>query len=163
MEVVKKLAPDLIIANKEENEKDQIEQLAEEYNVWVTDISTLADAMTMIKDIGKITGKSKQATGLIRRIKTNFLELETFNKENLYPGSSFQLPTAYLIWKDPYMTVGGDTFINDMMKHCGLQNIFEDKTRYPAISLDELNNSDCQLVMLSSEPYPFKQKHIDEL
>lgn len=161
--LVNKLSPDLIIANKEENEKDQVEELAEKYDVWVTDINTLEDGLAMIKDIGEITGKSDLAGGLITRIKMNFLELQTFNSENSYSTRSVHLPTAYLIWKDPYMTVGGDTFINDMMKHCGLQNIFESKMRYPCITVDELNKSSCQLVLLSSEPYPFKQKHVDEL
>ena len=61
------------------------------------------------------------------------------------------------------MTIGGDTFINDMMKQCGLQNIFEDKLRYPQITIEHLLKSNCQLILLSTEPYPFAQKHIDEM
>ena len=71
--------------------------------------------------------------------------------------------TAYLIWSKPYMTVGGDTFINDMLLHCGFENIFSDKKRYPQINIHQLPIAHCQLLLLSSEPYPFKQKHIDEL
>ncbi|MEO5782451.1 MAG: helical backbone metal receptor [Ginsengibacter sp.] len=154
VELIKKLQPDLVIANKEENVKEQIEELANELNVWVTDVNTLDNALLMINDIGELTYKSHEASALIALIKNEF-----FN----YKKPSLKISSAYLIWKEPYMTVGGDTFINDMMKCCGLQNIYEDKKRYPEITLQELQSANCQLVLLSSEPYPFKQKDIDEL
>ena len=61
------------------------------------------------------------------------------------------------------MTIGGDTFIHDMLDRCGLQNIFANEKRYPIITADEMKSRNCQLVLLSSEPYPFKQQHINEL
>jgi ABC-type Fe3+-hydroxamate transport system substrate-binding protein len=61
------------------------------------------------------------------------------------------------------MAAGGDTFINNMLKECGLSNVFENISRYPEISIDQLPALNCQLLLLSSEPYPFKQKHLDEL
>ena len=61
------------------------------------------------------------------------------------------------------MTVGVDTFINDMLRQCGFENVFSNKTRYPQINIADLQTANCQLLLLSSEPYPFKQKHIDEL
>jgi ABC-type Fe3+-hydroxamate transport system substrate-binding protein len=73
------------------------------------------------------------------------------------------LPAVYLIWKDPYMTVGGDTFIHHMMQHCGLKNVFEKERRYPVINLEDLIEKSPQIILLSSEPYPFKEKHINEL
>jgi ABC-type Fe3+-hydroxamate transport system substrate-binding protein len=159
--LIKKLQPDLIIVNKEENVKEQVEELANEFNVWVTDVNNLEDALAMIQDVGELTHNVSEAETLITRIKTNFSRLHTIN---LPTGKAcYKLQTAYLIWQKPYMTTGGDTFINDMMKRCGLQNIFENKARYPQISLDDLNIADCQLVLLSSEPYPFKQKHVDQL
>ena len=154
IDLIKKLKPNLVIANKEENVKAQIEELANDLNVWVTDVNTLEDALLMINDIGELTYKHQKASTLITRIKTNFSQLQTKN---------YKPKTCYLIWQKPYMTIGGDTFINDMMKHCGLQNIFENKNRYPQISLNELNIANCQLVLLSSEPYPFQQKHLYEL
>ena len=71
--------------------------------------------------------------------------------------------TAYLVWRKPYMTIGGDTFINDMLLQCGFENIFASEKRYPEINMEDLPTANCQLLLLSSEPYPFKQKHIDEL
>ncbi len=154
LKLIKKLQPNLIIANKEENVKEQIEELAKDFNVWITDVNTLEDALLMIKDIGEITHKTNEAELLISQIEINFSQLQPTN---------YKLQTCYLIWKDPYMTIGGDTFINDMMKYCGLQNIYEDKTRYPEITLEELQIANCQLILLSSEPYPFKQKQAEEL
>ena len=163
IDLIKKLQPDLIIANKEENVKEQIEALAKEFNIWVTDVNTLEDALIMIKNVGDITRKTSDAETLISEIKTNFFQLQTKNFK-LRPGdSSGHVQTCYLIWQKPNMTIGGDTFINDMLIHCGLQNIFEDKKRYPEITMHDLHIASCQLVLLSSEPYPFKQKHIDEL
>jgi ABC-type Fe3+-hydroxamate transport system substrate-binding protein len=61
------------------------------------------------------------------------------------------------------MTIGGDTFINDMLHKCGFENIFSNQNRYPEINIAQLPVANCQLLLLSSEPYPFKQKHINEL
>jgi ABC-type Fe3+-hydroxamate transport system substrate-binding protein len=159
--LIKKLCPGLIIANKEENEKSQIELLQADVNIWVTDISTLQGAISMIKDVGGLTGKFDEATALIAAINNEFSGLPVRDKK---------ISAAYLIWQNPYMAAGGDTFINDMMNQCGLQNIFSDKKRYPEITLEELKtvaadaqNKPCELLLLSSEPYPFSQKHVMEI
>ncbi len=154
--IIQGLQPDLIIANKEENVKEQIEQLAQHYTVWVTDVNNLQDALNMIKDIGELTSKEKETGLLIREINSRFDQLTPKLKN---PNQK----TAYLIWRKPYMTVGGDTFINDMLLKCGFENVFANKKRYPEISIENLQVTGCQLLLLSSEPYPFKQKHIDEL
>jgi ABC-type Fe3+-hydroxamate transport system substrate-binding protein len=151
---VHQLQPDLIIANKEENVKEQIEALAADYPVWMSDVNNLADALQMIADIGTLTGRSAVANTLISNINKAFTEMPEMEKP---------VKTAYLIWQKPYMTVGADTFINDMLHQCGFENIFSNKTRYPEVSIDQLQTAHCQLLLLSSEPYPFKQKHIDEL
>jgi ABC-type Fe3+-hydroxamate transport system substrate-binding protein len=151
---IRELNPDLIIANKEENVKDQVGELAKHFNVWVTDVNNVADALRMIHDIGTLTGKITAAQKLIAAIQPGFAKLQT---------STHKLKTCYLIWKEPYMTVGGDTFIHDILLQCGLQNMFAGQIRYPEVSLEVLQNIKPQLIILSSEPYPFKQQHIDEL
>ena len=109
----------------------------------------------MMLSLGKITGKQTQAEDLVNRIKTNFSELQ-INKS--------RRNACYLIWKDPYMTVGGDTFIHDMMVRAGFNLNFPQKEkRYPVITIEDLLTANCKLLLLSSEPYPFKQKHIDQL
>lgn len=148
------LRPDLIIANKEENVQEQIEELAKKYPVWVSDVNNLNNAFSMIECIGEITHRKQNAEVIVKQIKVNFAGLQFSNPKPL---------TAYLIWKDPYMTIGGDTFINDMMDKAGFQNVFADRLRYPQTTMEELQYCNCEVLLLSSEPYPFKKKHIAEL
>ncbi len=157
-EIIDQLKPDLIIANKEENVKEQVEELAKDYPVWVTDVNDLESALQMIMDVFSLTRKT-QAGQIIHSIKLGFIDLQN----TLQKIQTRKLKTAYLIWRNPYMTVGGDTFIHDMLDRCGLNNIFHNKKRYPSITVEELKDAGCELLLLSSEPYPFKQKHIDEL
>lgn len=147
------LQPDLIIANKEENVKEQIEQLSENYPVWLTEVHNLEDSLKMISDIGLITNRIEKSDKIIFEIKGAFDKM---------PGAD-PLPVSYLIWKNPYMTVGGDTFINDLLSKAGFQNVFAQRHRYPEISVEDIRNSGAKMVLLSSEPFPFQQKHIDEL
>lgn len=154
LSTIKKLNPTLIIANKEENVKEQIEELAKDFAVWVTDVNTFEDALQMIEDIGHLTNTTTKANHLTQKIKEEFATIPSINKPT---------NTCYLIWQNPYMTVGSDTFIHAMLQKCGFNNIFSHKVRYPEIDIDQLKTLDCQLLLLSSEPYPFKQKHIDEL
>lgn len=152
--LIRELQPDLIIANKEENNKDELEALMKEFPVWVSDISTLKDALNMIESIGKITGKEEKSLEIIQQTKIAFRGLQTIHPKT---------KTAYLIWRNPWMAAGKDTFINEMMLYCGLENCFSDITRYPEISLHQLNEKKCQLILLSSEPFPFKEKHAMEI
>jgi ABC-type Fe3+-hydroxamate transport system substrate-binding protein len=154
LEIVDSLEPDLIIANKEENTKEQIEQLQEKYPVWVSDIYRLEDSLDMIERIGEITGTISQAAGIKKAIENDF---RTLNPIKHRPS------VVYMIWKEPYMVAGGDTFIHDMLTRCGFYNVFAERRRYPEISVENLQLACPQFVFLSSEPYPFGQKHIDEL
>ena len=152
--IIHELKPDLIIANKEENVKEQVEELAKDYPVWISDINNLDDACEMILTVGLIVDKPIVAQAMVDEIKKRFTQSPILDSKFL---------TAYLIWQKPYMTVGGDTFIHSMMEAAGFENIFADKTRYPEITIEELQTANCKLLLLSSEPFPFKQKHIDEL
>jgi ABC-type Fe3+-hydroxamate transport system substrate-binding protein len=154
IEKVKALQPDLVLANKEENVKEQIEALEEIVPVWVSDVATFEDALQMITGIGEITNRSKEAATLVTQIVTHFKKL---------PPSTFRHSVAYLIWREPYMAAGGDTFISDMLNKCGLLNVFENEKRYPQISIEQLAERDPEVIVLSSEPYPFQQKHANEL
>lgn len=156
MDKIRELNPDLIIANKEENVKEQIEALSQEFPVWISDINNLTEALDMIKQIGLITNRKEQAEDLSKSIEQAFLNLKS-QTPNL------KLNTCYLIWKDPYMTVGGDTFIHHILTQAGFENLFASSKRYPEITISELQTLNCELLLLSSEPYPFQQKHIDEL
>ena len=153
IEKIISLQPDLVIANKEENVKEQIEALQKSMNVYVSDIKNLDDALIMIDDIGNLVDRKMQSQQIIKKINNGFADIK----------NEVELPAAYLIWRNPYMATGGDTFINDMMQRCGIHNIFKNESRYPEIDIEQLQQLNCKLLLLSSEPFPFKQKHIDEL
>jgi ABC-type Fe3+-hydroxamate transport system substrate-binding protein len=153
LEKIKALQPDLILANKEENTRQQIEELASQFPVWVTDVSNLSEALKMITTVGMLTGKVEQATFLKAHIAQEFEQLQQDK-----PYKSWR--SCYLIWKDPYLTVGSDTFIHDMLQRSGFENIFAALSRYPEVTLEATRNADCELLLLSSEPYPFTQRHI---
>ncbi len=156
-EKIKALQPDLIIGNKEENEQAQIEELMKHYPVWMSDINTLNDAYKMITDIGSIVNKQNASEKIVLQIKSEFNSILNSKSKILN-----QKSTAYFIWKKPYMVASEDTFINEMMITCGFKNVFQNKTRYPEVTLEELQQLQPEVILLSSEPYPFKEKHIKE-
>jgi len=159
-DVIEKLRPDLIIANKEENEQEQIEELCKRYPVWISDIYNLNDAFEMMRRAGEITGRRSQAEGLVQAIKDQYQRFKIENvKCKILNGS-----VAYLIWKNPYMAAGANTFIDHLLGECGFTNVFSNqKSRYPEVSTQMLIGKKPELIFLSSEPYPFKEKHIAEL
>ncbi len=154
---IEQINPDLIIANKEENLKKEIELLSKTFPVWISDISNLIEAYQMIEQVGALVNKQEKAGEILKTIKSEF---ENWKQQK---GPGTRLRTCYLIWKKPYMTVGGDTYINDMLQLAGFENIFNSKSRYPEITVKDLQIFNCELLLLSSEPYPFKQQHIAEL
>jgi ABC-type Fe3+-hydroxamate transport system substrate-binding protein len=151
---VRALQPDLIIANKEENTREQVEALAMDFPVWISNIQTVDEGLQMILGIGDLTCTAAMAAELITAISKGFSQL---------PGSSLPRNVAYFIWKDPWMCAGGDTFINDIIFRMGWRNVLAGQMRYPEVSPQMLADAGVDLVLLSSEPYPFKEKHIAEI
>jgi len=157
-EKIAALQPDLIIGNKEENEREQVLQLMENYSVWMSDIKTLPDACAMIRGVGELTDKKEKAGEIASTIESRF---NNFKKE-IHPAPKRK--AAYFIWKNPWMVAGNDTFIDHLLRTCGWENVFAKKTgRYPETTLAELKESGAESILLSSEPYPFKEKHLAEL
>jgi ABC-type Fe3+-hydroxamate transport system substrate-binding protein len=156
IDVITELNPDLIIGNKEENERSQIEELQEKFPVWLSDIVTFEDALNMMRTIGKLVNREVKANQIVQQIidkKKNFDLKFTSNK---------RLKVAYFIWRKPYMVAANDTYINEMLRTFGAENIFESKVRYPEIELQDLKKYDVDAIFLSSEPYPYKKKHLAE-
>jgi len=149
-DLIDELKPDLIIGNKEENEEGFIKQLSEKYPVWMSDVFTLDDALDMIEMIGDITGRSRNAEGIVVDVLVAFEEI----KELPNKGS-----VVYLIWNDPIMAVGKSAFINDMLKKAGFDNALSEH-RYPELSIERLIELKPDQLLLSSEPFPFKEKHL---
>lgn len=154
LDIIESLQPDLIIANKEENTREQVEELSAKFPVWVSDITTIDHALQMIAEIGQLTGREAQAITLIKDIRAGFDSLRA---------ASVARRVAYYIWREPWMVAGGDTFVSDMIKTIGWENACAQLDRYPEVSPDRLRAMGADLVLLSSEPYPFKDKHIAEI
>jgi len=150
---IKSLRPDLIIANKEENERNQVEELMNSCPVWISDIGDLPGAIDMIGRVGELVGKADQAKKLAAEIT------QKFDRLSLHPTGK---RAAYFIWRKPYMIAGKGTFIDSMLQKCGLENAFEQE-RYPEVTGETLVEANPDVILLSSEPYPFKEKHINEL
>ncbi len=150
---LRKLKPDLVIANKEENEREQIEEIAQFCPVHTTDVKNVQDALAMIIELGELTGTQAAAAELRTQIEQHLAAVKVDGPPKR---------AAYLIWRSPIMVAGGDTFVNDMLKHAGYVNIFADMTRYPSLSAAELAEANPECILLSSEPYPFQEKHIAE-
>lgn len=154
IEKVRALKPDLIIGNKEENERRDIQALEQEFPVWMSDVRSLHHAAHMILHVGAITGTEGVAARIMRGIEGAFGALKPLEEPRT---------VAYFIWRDPFMVAGHGTFVNDMLLRCGLVNVFdEDDARYPEISAQDLSEADPDLILLASEPYPFKEEHIAE-
>jgi len=156
MERIEALQPDLIIGNKEENDREQIEALAKNYPVWLSDVGDLNDALEMIRQVGALTGRQEAAGTLARDISARF-EALAGKMATVAPRRA-----AYLIWHRPYMVAAADTFINDMLQRSGFLNVFADRRRYPAVEPQTLAAARPEVLLLSSEPYPFREKHLDE-
>jgi hypothetical protein len=142
---IKAIKPDLIIGNKEENRQEDIAALGEFAPVWMSDVNSIRDMYSMLTSLGEILGMEEESMGWITRWKTYF-------EENKNKGQGKK--ALYFIWKDPEMVVGKGTYIDAYMKAIGYANCVE-MGRYPMLSdLDELNPD---VVLLSTEPFPFKE------
>ncbi|MDG1331006.1 MAG: helical backbone metal receptor [Crocinitomicaceae bacterium] len=157
LEKVLLLNPDLIIGNKEENTKEDIEMLKSVAPVWMSDIYDLSDAILMLREIGNMLGKSELTNALITEILSEFSKLDEFVETSSLKGKS----ALYFIWNDPGFVAGKSTFIDGMLSQCGLKNATRE-TRYPEVPLSSDGyRVQPDFVFLSSEPFPFEEKHIE--
>lgn len=147
-----KLNPDLIIGNKEENYPEGIKRLELDFPVWMSDILTLEDGREMMTSVARICGKRNKGQELVEKENTVLDRLKNTRKAKI----------LYLIWRDPYMAVGKNTYVNSFLSHLGYRNMIKNE-RYPALSKEQLKNHDPGEILLSSEPFPFDTKHIEEI
>lgn len=154
LERIKQLHPDLIIGNKEENEKGQIKMLQKEFNVWMSDIYNFEDAFVMMRELGAILGREKLAANIIESAKVSLARIK-----NMFKGKS----VAYFIWNQPYLFSANNTFIDYVLNYLGFRNVLGHYKRYPEITIGELKSIKPEFCFLSSEPFPFKEQHATEL
>ena len=155
---IRSLNPDIIIANKEENTLEIVEELRQICPVWVTNILSIEDNFEMISDFGQLFNKRTEAQKWNDKIAFGYADFKQFIKDK---------PTqkvAYFIWKNPWMVAGSDNFINAILQLNRFKNIYDNKGRYPEIEPKKIRlDGDPDLVFLSSEPFPFKEEDAFEI
>lgn len=153
LERIQDARPDLIIVEKEENTKEIVEELEQHFPVYVAEVQSVEEAFQMIEDMGNLTDRNGAAANLIEAIQHQFASLPTSHGKRI----------AYVIWRKPYMVVGKDTYINSLLEKMGFINPFIDADgRYPAVTAEDFQRANLDYVLLASEPFPFKEKHIEE-
>jgi len=151
---IQALKPDLIVANKEENNKENIDRLAQTYPVYVSDVQDIPSALSMIEDLGKLCNTEAKANALVNKIS---------KKLQAYLPKTDQLKyrVLYLIWQEPFMAAGSDTFISSMLDAAGFENAIREK-RYPKLSKEDISQLNPDFIFFSSEPFPFREKHFEQ-
>jgi len=151
-EKIKSLQPDLIIGNKEENYKDRILALEKDFPVWMSDIYTLDDAFEMMGALGCLCNRERRSHQIILGCKGAVERIK-----NTGGGT-----VIYLIWQDPWMAAGKHTFIDHLLTQLGYENVIKGD-RYPVLTNEEVTDLNPDYIFLSSEPYPFKKKHLNSV
>lgn len=150
---IHELKPDLIIAEKEENTKEIVETLEQHYPVFVFEVKEISDVYRMIMDVGKLTKRESESTKLVESINSEFVKLPNVNGKR----------AAYVIWKKPYMVVGKDTYIQSLLDKMGFINPFTKmEGRYPTVTEEDFHKAELDCILLATEPYPFREKHLEE-
>lgn len=155
LEKIRQLAPTHVIVNVDENRKETADALAEFVpNLIVTHPLAPLDNLALYRQIGAAFGKAREAEALCAKFDTAFraVQEQEFPRRNV----------LYLIWKDPWMTVSRDTYVSRTLQLFGLHTVPEAAhRRYP--ELKNLDLPGAELVLLSTEPYRFREAHRDEL
>ena len=151
MDIIRELNPDLIIGNKEENYLEGIEELEKEYPVWMSDIYTLQDSFEMMTTIGRLVNREKETSRVIGECKESLEKVKGTKSGKV----------IYFIWKNPWMVAGKGTFIDHILSHIGYENAITEG-RYPELTNEQIKELNPDKMLFSSEPFPFKEKHIKE-
>ena len=152
------LNPQLVLANREENNEEDVSALRKAgLNVYVGDVRTAEEAKDEIEKVAQLVGgiTLKIGDGLEGALE------EQRHVQRLRP----RVRAAALIWRNPYMAASGDTYIGDLLRVCGAINVCEEslRGRYPRLQLTELIDLDPEVILLPSEPYRFRERHAEEL
>jgi ABC-type Fe3+-hydroxamate transport system substrate-binding protein len=155
LEAVRALAPDLVVANVEENVREHIETLrAWKVPVWVTYPRTVDGSLAMIRELGEVTGARAAAAAVLAEIEPLLAAVRAAVAGR--PAVS----VFYPIWRDPYMTIGRDTYVHDVLATVGARNVFGDRERYPTVTLEEVAARRPDVIVLPDEPFRFRRAHL---
>ena len=156
LERIRALEPDLVVANVEENVREHVDTLrAWGIAVWVTYPRTVTEGLAMIRELGVVTGTTERAEALLAELEPLHARVRAASARRR-PVRAF-----YPIWREPYMTIGRDTYIHDLLAVCGAVNVFADRPeRYPTITLDEMAARCPEVIVLPDEPFRFRRAHL---
>lgn len=154
LEKIRTLNPDLIIAEKEENTEEIVLQLEKEFPVYVFEVQSIEDNDRMIQDLGQLTNKETASARLREQILQALGSLPNLQGKKV----------AYMIWQNPFMVVGDDTYINALLGAMNLVNPFTAvEGRYPVVTLEDLQQMDLDYLLLATEPFRFKERHVEKM
>lgn len=154
VEKVLSLEPDLVVAVREENPRESVETLIDAgISVLLGEPETVAGAVEFLREISERIEAPRAGAMLepIERVYGRLRSAEPKTRRVFVP-----------IWREPYMSVGSDTFVHDVLKLCGGENIFGDTTRYPEVSPEEIESKQPEVILLPDEPYPFSAEDLPE-
>jgi ABC-type Fe3+-hydroxamate transport system substrate-binding protein len=156
LDAIRALAPDLVIANVEENVAAHVATLRDwGIPVWVTYPRTVDGALAMIRELGEVTGAQAAATRMLAELTP------LVTRVRAAVGARPPVPVFYAIWRNPYMTVGRDTYVHDVLALCGAANVYGDApARYPAVTLDDVAARRPAVIVLPDEPFRFRAAHV---
>jgi ABC-type Fe3+-hydroxamate transport system substrate-binding protein len=158
LERIRDLAPELVVANVEENVREHIDTLRRwGIPVWVTYPRTVAEAIRMIRELGMLTDVQTAATAMADEAEARLAEV------GAAVAGRAPVPVFYAIWREPWMTINQDTYIHDVLRVCGAANVYGDHPqRYPTVSLDEVAAREPAVILLPDEPFRFRRVHVQD-
>jgi ABC-type Fe3+-hydroxamate transport system substrate-binding protein len=150
---IKRLKPDLIIANIEENDRDQVEECQQFSEIILTDVRSIESALRECERIGIAVGCAEKGAHWVQQIEA------AWGCARPIHSTAF-----YVVWKNPLMVAGKDTFISDVMRWWGIHNLGGqwDNGRYPQPTAKEWELAKTNWILLPSEPFPFREKHLSD-
>jgi len=156
LEKIRGLAPDLVVANVEENLREHVDTLRSwSIPVWVTYPRTVVEGIQLIAELGDVTGTEARASELLGEIEPLYARVAGAADRRR------AVDVFYPIWRGPYMTINRDTYIHDMLRVCGARNVFGDRPeRYPTVTLDEVAAQRPAVILLPDEPFRFRRAHL---
>jgi len=153
--VIGGLRPDLVIANVEENRAEDVAALrGAGIRVWVTYPRTVAESLAMIDELGEVTGTREAAQALLAMLRP------LYDRARARASARAPARVFYPIWRQPWMTIGSDTYVHDLLATCGAANVFGERTRYPTVTLDEVSARAPTVILLPDEPFRFRRAHV---
>lgn len=153
------IAPTHVLANEEENRAVDLDYIKSRFNTLVTFPKSPQDVPQLLSSMGKFLGKACEAQRLAKRVQES---MDTA-KVNCTLSQNLGRRFIYLIWRDPWMAAGRDTYISRFLELLGFHNVVDLPGRYPIVDHKILSSEMVDVVFLSSEPWPFRRRDADFL